>query len=279
MIWSGICLNYIFVIFESCWTTSWNKHEWIGNSKSTILLVRFLRMHRLWQYQHLASNKFCGKPGILICTQIQYKWTVSEFTWVAFAVANANAKQTAWVTTNYILFVSGPAFRHSIIGASERLVLQFMVCTLQTELYTTFQLVMISIEHSMLFWTGQCYRWLCHAGTATSDALAQVRNLIVILDTWRNNCAKNWFDGQTSLKVMCFPHRDETFGILAYDSAKQSICSNWMVLDGMMFVTTNQWISQNFHQARLRLKAAGVELESDANQALTKILLVRRQVG
>lgn len=78
---------------------------------------------------------------------------------------------------------------------------------------------------------------------------------------------------------MCFPHRDETFGILAYDSAKQSICSNWMVLDGMMFVTTNQWISQNFHQARLRLKAAGVELESDANQALTKILLVRRQVG
>jgi hypothetical protein len=52
-----------------------------------------------------------------------------------------------------------------------------------------------------------------------------------------------------------------------------------MVLDGMMFVTTNQWISQNFHQARLRLKAAGVELESDANQALTKIFLVRRQVG
>jgi hypothetical protein len=38
------------------------------------------------------------------------------------------------------------------------------------------------------------------AGTATSDALAQVRNLIVIFGHMKNNCAKNWFDGQTSLK-------------------------------------------------------------------------------
>lgn len=99
------------------------------------------------------------------------------------------------------------------------------------------------------------------------------------LDTWRITVRKIGLMGKQVSKIMCFPHRDETFGILAHDSAKQSICSNWMVLDGMMFVTTNQWISQNFHQARLRLKAAGLELESDANQALTKIFLVRRQVG
>ena len=163
MIGSGICLNYIFVIFESCWTTSWNKREWIGNSKSTILLVRFLRMHRLWQYQHLASKKFCGKPwNIDLHTDtIQVEPFLNVH---GLLLPSPTQTQNKLHGSQQIIYCLCQALLpvHSIIGASERLVLQFMVCTLQTELYTTFQLVMISIEHSMLFWTGQCYRWLCH---------------------------------------------------------------------------------------------------------------------
>lgn len=90
---------------------------------------------------------------------------------------------------------------HSIIGASERL-----CCNLWFALCKQNYILPFSWSWSVL--NIPCYFELVNAtddyamaGTATSDALAQVRNLIVIFGHMKKiTVRKNWFDGQTSLK-------------------------------------------------------------------------------
>ena len=222
------------MMWKFSWTTSWRQGKWRGNSKSTILLFRFLRMQILWQYQHMASNNFSLKFWNihLLYTHTDTSKTVSEFAWVALVVTNA--KQTAWVTTNYC-WCQALFHVHSIIGTSERLVLQFVVWNAAT-LLCTLQTNSPHFSWSWLVLRIPCYFELVNAAddyamasTATSDALAQVRNLIVILETWRITGRKKGLMGKQVSKKCTFHIEIKFLGNWQADnSGKQSVYRNWI---------------------------------------------------